>query len=76
MDGRLQLLSILKTLLEKFPKEIVDLYCELTFFTLLLRVVNDDSTECRVEIQEVMRSLICNDKVSQSKMKNLLKTVL
>jgi U3 small nucleolar RNA-associated protein 20 len=76
IDGRIQLLTILKSLIEKFPKEIVDLYCELIFFTLLLRVVNDETTECRLKIQEVMKVLIITEKVTQSKIKNMLKTVL
>lgn len=76
MEGRLQLLEILKTLIERLPKNVVDLYCELLFFTLLLRAVNDEHTECRVKVQQVMRSLIFSNKVSQSKVKTLLNTVL
>lgn len=76
MEGRLQLLEILKTLIERLPKNVVDLYCELLFFTLLLRAVNDEHTECRVKVQQVMRSLVFSNKVSQSKVKTLLNTVL
>lgn len=50
LEGRLQLLDILKTLIERFPKDVVDLYCELLFFTLLLRAVNDEQTEARVKV--------------------------
>jgi hypothetical protein len=64
VDGRLQLLEVLKTLLEKFPGNILDLYCELLFFTLLLRAVNDDNTNCRVLVQKVMASLVFNSKVN------------
>lgn len=76
MEGRLQLLEILKTLIERLPKNVVDLYCELLFFTLLLRAVNDEHTECRVKVQQVMRSLVFSTKVSSSKVKTLLNTVL
>jgi hypothetical protein len=47
-DGRLQILDILNTLLEKLPGEVINLYCELIFFSLLLRSVNDINTKCRV----------------------------
>ena len=43
LEGRLQLLDILKTLIERLPKDVVELYCELLFFTLLLRAVNEPS---------------------------------
>jgi U3 small nucleolar RNA-associated protein 20 len=76
MEGRIQLLEILKTLIEKLPKNVVDLYCELLFFTLLLRAVNDEHTECRVKVLQVMRSLVFSKKISQSKVKTLLSTVL
>jgi len=75
-DGRMQLLEILKTLLEKFPGNILDLYCELLFFTLLLRAVNDDNTNCRVMVQKVMAALVFSPKVNQAKIKTLLGTVL
>ena len=50
LEGRLQLLDILKTLIERLPKDVVELYCELLFFTLLLRAVNDEQTEARVKV--------------------------
>ena len=46
-DGRLQILEILGSLLDKLPAEIINLYCELIFFSLLLRGVNDINTKCR-----------------------------
>jgi hypothetical protein len=72
----LQLLETLKTLLDRFPGDVLDLYCELIFFTLLLRAVNDDSTACRSLVQKVMSSLVFSSKVNQSKVKALLATVL
>jgi hypothetical protein len=74
--GRLQLLDVLSTLFERLPGDVLDLYCELLFFTLLLRAVNDEATECRVAVQKTMQVLIFNPKVNQSKMRTLLNTVL
>jgi len=63
-------------LLEKLPGDILDLYCELLFFTLLLRAVNDENTNCRLQVQKVMAVLVFNPKINQSKIKTLLNTVL
>jgi len=41
MDGRLQLLEVFQTFVDKFPVKLVDTYAELFFFTLFLRLVND-----------------------------------
>jgi len=40
-ENRMQLLGTLQTLIERFPAEVVEIYGELLFFTLLLRMVND-----------------------------------
>ena len=40
-EGRLQLLDVVGSLVERFPKELTDQYAELIFFTLVLRVVNE-----------------------------------
>ncbi len=58
------------------PADVLDLYCELMFFTLLLRAVNDENSECRQQVQKTMCSLIYNPKINQSKIKQLLNTVL
>ena len=75
-EGRLQLLDVLKTLFEKLPASVLDLYCEMMFFTLLLRAVNDENTKCRESVQKVMHSLVFSPKINQSKVKSLLNTVL
>lgn len=74
--GRLQLLDVLKTLFDRLPGAVLDLYCELLFFSLLLRAVNDESTECRAAVQQTMQALVFNPKINQSKMRTLLNTVL
>lgn len=75
-ESRIQLLGTLETLIVRFPAEVVEIYGELLFFTLLLRVVNDDNTECRKQVQSVIKSLIYGNKISNSKMKTMLNTVL
>ena len=60
----------------RFPPQIVELYGELLFFTLLLRVVNDENADCRDQVLKVMRALITCNKLSQSKIKTMLNTVL
>lgn len=75
-EGRLQLLDVLKGLFEKLPSDILDLYCELMFFTLLLRAVNDENTKCRIQVQTTMKALVFSPKINQAKVKTLLNTVL
>lgn len=76
IENRIHLLVTLQTLIEKFPAQIVELYGELLFFTLLLRVVNDESADCRSQVLKVMRTLCTCGKLSQSKIKTMLNTVL
>ena len=76
VQGRLQLLDVLKSLFEKLPGNILDLYCELLFFTLLLRVVNDENAECRTKAQKVLQTLSFSSKINHQKIKTLLNTVL
>lgn len=70
------MLATLQTLIERFPPQIVELYGELLFFTLLLRVVNDENADCRDQVLKVLRALITCNKLSQSKIKTMLNTVL
>ena len=63
-------------MIERFPPQVVELYGELLFFTLLLRVVNDENSDCRDQVLKVMRTLVTCDKLSQSKIKTMLNTVL
>ena len=75
-ENRIHLLATLQTLIERFPPQVVDLYGELLFFTLLLRVVNDENADCRDQVLTVMKALVRSDKISQSKIKTMLNTVL
>lgn len=75
-EGRKTVVHTLKLLIEKFPTEIIEVYGELLFFTLLLRLVNDDNAECRKDVQGAIRSLVFSKKVSQAKIKTMLNTVL
>ena len=75
-ENRIHLLTTLQTLIERFPPQVVELYGELLFFTLLLRVVNDENSDCRDMVLKVMRTLVTCDKLSQSKIKTMLNTVL
>lgn len=74
--GRLQLLDLLKSLVEKLPSSVLELYCELLFFTLLLQAVNDEVTECRLSVQETMKKLVFSPKINQQKIRVILTTVL
>lgn len=75
-ENRIQLLGTLGTLIERLPAAVVEIYGELLFFTLLLRVVVDEDTECRQQAQTVTKRLIFSGKISNSKMKTMLNTVL
>lgn len=57
-DGRLQLLDVINSLVERFPRELTDQYAELIFFTLLLRTVNESNAKCRERVLSVIKKLI------------------
>ena len=71
IDGRLQLLDVLQIFFEKFPKNLLDNYSELFFFTLFLRLVNDPAQKCREKIATVLKKLISR----VSSQRQLLETV-
>ena len=48
--GRLQLLEVFLVFVERFPVQMLDTYAELFFFTLFLRLVNDESQKCRDKV--------------------------
>uniref|UniRef100_A0A7S2WQL1 Uncharacterized protein n=1 Tax=Mucochytrium quahogii TaxID=96639 RepID=A0A7S2WQL1_9STRA len=56
-DGRLAGLNMLKAIVDKFPVEILDDICEYTFFPLVLRLVNDDSSRCKAAVGVVIKRL-------------------
>jgi U3 small nucleolar RNA-associated protein 20 len=68
-SGRISVLSTLDTLICKFPQQIVDLYGELLFFTLLLRTVNEDDQNCRLKVFEMIKTLLESGKISGDKLK-------
>ena len=57
-DGRLQVLEVIATLIEKFPREVMDQYGELIFFTMVLRSVNETNAKCRDKVLTVIKRLI------------------
>ena len=57
-SGRLQLLNTLKLLFQKLPGKVLEVYCELFFFSLLLRTVNDESQECREQVSSTLTVLL------------------
>lgn len=73
-EGRLQLLEVLSTLVDKFPRELLDKYAEMFFFTLMLRSINDQNSQCREKVAVVIKRMLKN--ISQSKAMTLLNTVL
>ncbi len=46
-EGRLQLLEVFDVLLTKLPPPLLETYTDLFFFTLFLRLVNDNNNNCR-----------------------------
>lgn len=64
-DGRLQLLEVFQVIVDRFPVQLLDNYAELFFFTLFLRLVNDENEKCREKVAVVLKKLI--GKVSKSR---------
>jgi len=50
--------------MERFPAQVIESYCELIFFALVIRVVNDDSAECRQQVHVVLKKLLYGGKIS------------
>lgn len=73
-EGRLQVLDVLNSLIERFPKELLDHYAELIFFTLVLRTVNESNPKVRERVLQVTKRL--TGKCSPAKAKTLFNTVL
>ena len=70
----MQLLEVINSLVERFPRELLDQYAELLFFTLVLRTVNETNVKCREKVGMVIKRIIM--KCSQAKNKTLFNTVL
>lgn len=63
-------------LFAKFPASVVDIYGELFFFSLLLRMVNDQSTACREMVNEALSALVSSQKVSANKLKAIFNSLM
>ena len=73
-EGRTQLLEVLGSLTERFPRELLDQYAELLFFSLVLRTVNEGNAKCREKVASVIKRLVL--RCSPAKAKTLFNTVL
>jgi hypothetical protein len=72
-EGRLQVLDVIQHLCERFPRDLLDQYAELIFFTLMLRAVNETHSKCRAKVQQVIRRMAA--RCSAAKAKTLFNTV-
>ncbi|TNV87999.1 hypothetical protein FGO68_gene14880 [Halteria grandinella] len=72
-EGRMQVLDVVNSLIERFPKELLDQYAELIFFTLVLRSVNESNPKVRERVLQVIKRLTA--KCSPAKAKTLFNTV-
>ena len=57
-SGRLAGLEMLAVMTEKFPIEILNSWSDTIFMPLVLRLVNDASSQCRKKASDVLRSLL------------------
>lgn len=57
-SGRRSLLSLMYSIANRFPVDVLDTHCEFLFLPLVVRLVNDDSATCRADVGNVLRRLI------------------
>jgi hypothetical protein len=57
-SGRLVVLSLLQSLIVKFPPAVIEQYAELFFAPLVIRLHNDDHSGCRARAAEVIKVLL------------------
>jgi hypothetical protein len=57
-EGRTQLLEVMTSLIERFPRELLDQYAELLFFSLVLRTVNESNTKVRQKVCAVIKRIV------------------
>lgn len=67
----MQLLEVFQVFVDKFPLQMLDTYTDMFFFTLFLRLVNDDNLKCRQKVAQIIKKLISRS----SKSNQLLETV-
>jgi hypothetical protein len=72
-EGRLQLLDTLHTLVDKFPQQLLDRFTELFFFTLFLRLVNDEELKCRQKVVQVLSKIIAKTALSRQLIETVFK---
>jgi hypothetical protein len=64
-------LEVFRILIEKLPQPLLDTYTDLFFFSLFLRLANDDKDSCRQKITFCLKKLL----KKTSKPRVLLQTV-
>jgi len=52
---------------------LLDNYTDLFFFTLFLRLINDDSNECRIKVTNCLKKLVKKTSKSRTLMQTVLK---
>lgn len=57
-EGRLQLLQVLNTIVEKLPADKLVQWQDLLFITLFLRLVNEQSHKCRETVTNILKALV------------------
>lgn len=57
-SGRRSLLSLLHSVVNRFPVDVLDEQCEFLFLPLVVRLVNDDDAKCRSDIGGVLRRMV------------------
>ncbi|SPQ96852.1 unnamed protein product (mitochondrion) [Plasmodiophora brassicae] len=72
-QGRLASMKMLSMCVGKFPQSVVDAHANLLFVPLAVRLVNEDSKPCRVQVANLLQQLL--SAVSQSVRSALLEYV-
>jgi len=73
-SGRQSGLMMLRAILDKFPTEVLDEVASFLFFSLVQRLVNEDSGECRALVADVIKRLFTE--ISAKSVSTLLDLVL
>ena len=57
-DGRLAGLDMVRTILNRFPVEVIDALKDLCYFPLVLRLVNEENSKCKAIVADVLAALL------------------
>ena len=57
-DGRLSALSLVASVVAKFPSPLIEQHCQMLFLPLAMQLVNDDSKECREKVADCIAQLL------------------